>query len=120
MPNGTVWRDVGVAKLHIGPIPFTPNGDGVDDMLSIKLSIPAYYSGTVSIYSFSGHKIFELPQPLKKEYLWNGISQTGQPASVGPFFIIAELKENNSITILRNRVLCVCSNILLPINLDLS
>ncbi len=103
-PNGSIpWRDVALPSLEIGPVPFSPNGDGKDDYLSIKLSLPAAMTADVSIYGFDGRKYFSLPGPVSGQYLWNGRDQSGNPVAVGPFFVVAEVKSGGQKTVLRKK-----------------
>ncbi len=102
-PNAeALWR-AGGASLDIGPIPFTPNNDGRDDYLSIRVSLPASATAVVSIYGFDGRKYLDLPQPPSPQYLWNGTLASGGPAPVGPFFVVAEITCNGTNQVLRKK-----------------
>lgn len=102
-PNAdAVWRN-NSAALDIGPIPFTPNNDGKDDYLSIKLTIPAAATATVSIYGFDGRKYLDVPQPPTSQYLWNGTLASGAAAPVGPFFVVAIITCNGATQIIRKK-----------------
>jgi hypothetical protein len=102
-PNAeATWRATG-AELDIGPIPFTPNNDGRDDYLSIRISLPAAASAVVSVYGFDGRKYLDLPQPPSSQYLWNGSLSSGGPAPVGPFFVVAEITGNGTRQVLRKK-----------------
>jgi hypothetical protein len=102
-PNAeAAWRGNGAA-LDIGPVPFTPNGDGTDDFLSIRISVPASASALVSIYGFDGRKYLDLPHPLSQQFLWNGIIAGGMAAPAGPFFVIAEISGNGSRQVIRKK-----------------
>ncbi len=102
-PNSeAVWRASGVS-LDIGPIPFTPNNDGRDDYLSIKMTLPAGASATVSIYGFDGRKYFEVPQPMSSQFLWNGTASDGRAANVGPFFVVADVTCDGARQVIRKK-----------------
>jgi hypothetical protein len=102
-PNSeATWRG-NSAELDIGPVPFTPNNDGRDDFLSIKLTIPAAASAVVSIYGFDGRKYLDLPNPLSRQFLWNGLAAGGRPVPAGPFFVVAEISNNGNTQIIRKK-----------------
>jgi hypothetical protein len=102
-PNSeTLWRADG-ASLDIGPIPFTPNNDGKDDYLSIRMSLPASAAAVVSVYGFDGRKYLDLPQPPSAQYLWNGTLASGAAAPVGPFFVVAEITNNGTKQVIRKK-----------------
>jgi hypothetical protein len=74
-PNGALfWRNVSKAEIEIGPVPFTPDQDGKDDFLSIKLSLPASCSVNLCIYDFSEKKVRCFYGPARKQYSlgWKG------------------------------------------------
>jgi hypothetical protein len=102
-PNSeATWRSGG-ATLEIGPIPFTPNGDGKDDFLSISVTLPAGVSASVSIYGFDGRKYLDLPQPPEKQFLWNGTAAGGRAVPAGPFFVVLETSDNGSRKVIRKK-----------------
>jgi hypothetical protein len=89
--------------MEIGPVPFTPNKDGKDDRLLINLALPAGYSAVISIYGFDGRKMKTFSGPPAREYFWDGNSDNGSPAPVGPFFVVAELKSGNVKSMIRKK-----------------
>jgi hypothetical protein len=94
MPNGgVVWRRVTKPRVRIQPVPFTPNGDARQDLLAITLSLPPEWSGHVSVYGFDGRKVRTFAGVLKEQYLWDGREDNGQPAAVGPFFVVGDFAD---------------------------
>jgi hypothetical protein len=93
-------RAVTSATLDIGPIPFTPNNDGRDDYLSIRLMLPLGATGSVAVYGFDGRKYYEV---VSQEILWNGKTGSGALVPCGPFFVIAEVKNNGRTQIIRKK-----------------
>lgn len=92
IPNGSVrWRHTEKPRIHIDPVPFSPNGDGYQDLLAISLSLPPEWSARVSVYGFGGTQVREFAGVAKKQYLWDGRDNSGRPAPVGPFFVVGEL-----------------------------
>jgi hypothetical protein len=89
------WRAAASVSLDIGPIPFTPNNDGRDDYLSIKLMLPAGATGSIAIYGFDGRKYYEVAPVVSPEILWNGKTSNGSTVPNGPFFVVAQTSGNN-------------------------
>ncbi|HEX3020363.1 MAG TPA: lamin tail domain-containing protein [Chitinispirillaceae bacterium] len=103
-PNqANFWRNVSSAKMEIGPIPFTPDNNGKDDLLKISLSIPAYNSVKLCIFDFTGKNVRTFSGPLQKQYFWNGRADNGKAVQCGPFFVVAELTSPNGSTYLRKK-----------------
>lgn len=102
-PNpGIIWHSQ-PPSLHIGPIPFTPNADGKNDWLNIQISSPPGYKVSIEIFAFNGRKIFDVPLQLENKYLWNGKTNTGSDAPIGPFFVIATFQKGNTRKIIRKK-----------------
>jgi hypothetical protein len=89
-PGGaSEWRAVSAPSLDIGPIPFTPNGDGVDDALSIRMKIPPNVKAIVRIFSFDG-KLLRTFTGEREVIFWDGTTDTGRPAPPGAIYVVAE------------------------------
>jgi hypothetical protein len=97
------WHAAASASLDIGPIPFTPNNDGKDDYLSIKLVLPPGATGSVAIYGFDGRKYYEIVPVVSPEVLWNGKTGSGAAVPNGPFFVIAEIDNNGAKSAIRKK-----------------
>ncbi|MBD3391021.1 MAG: hypothetical protein GF418_03105 [Chitinivibrionales bacterium] len=103
-PNrSTSWRTSSRPGVHIGPIPFTPNGDGVDDLLLIRLTLPADASASTTVYGFDGSVVLELPGPAREEFLWDGRDKHGRDSRVGPFFVVTEIRRSGGTTRIRKK-----------------
>jgi hypothetical protein len=103
-PNASVaFRSADQPSLEIGPLLFTPNGDGKDDLLSIKPVFPASYAITVSIYGFNGRKYIDMPSTPQAQYLWDGKQSSGSVAPVGPFFVVATFKNDSKTMVIRKK-----------------
>jgi hypothetical protein len=103
-PNASgLLRATQTASLDIGPIPFTPNNDGKDDFLSIRCVLPASYSATVALYGFNGKKYCDIPMGLQPQYLWDGKTSNATAAPVGPFFVVATIKNGAQTIVLRKK-----------------
>ena len=103
-PNGAIFWRAGVQPLlDAGPLPFTPNSDGRDDVLSIITQLPAGYSATISIYGFSGKKLRDFSGLSARQIFWDGKQDNGSPAPVGPFFVVLEATSSKGTAILRKK-----------------
>lgn len=103
-PNDALfWRNVVKVGIEIGPVPFTPDHDGKDDLLSIKMTVPALSTIKLSIYDFKGRKVRSFDGPVKKQYFWDGKTDNGKAVQCGPFFVVAELISKRGLTSLRKK-----------------
>jgi len=103
-PNTVLYlRSRSSPLMEIGPVPFTPNKDGKDDRLLINLALPAGYSAVISIYGFDGRRLKTFSGLPVREYFWDGNSDNGNPAPVGPFFVVAELRSGNVKSMIRKK-----------------
>lgn len=90
-------------KLEIGPTPFTPNNDGKNDLLKILLPTDGSTMESLMIYSFDGVRIKEFSTLTGSEFFWDGLCGNGRAAPVGPFYVVAEIIQNNKKTMMRNK-----------------
>lgn len=89
-PNAAAaWRSAAYPSMEIGPIPFTPNGDRKNDLLAIRMSVPASWDCSICIYGFDARKLLDVPGPLAETFLWDGRTSSGAAAPAGPFFVVA-------------------------------
>ncbi len=103
-PNpGAIWQSVDKPSMHIGPIPFTPNNDRIDDSLSIRITLPASQKISIAIYGFNGRKLYDMPEPIGKRSTWNGRKSDGTHAPAGPFFVIATITNSSRETLIRKK-----------------
>jgi hypothetical protein len=93
---------VSTPSIEIGPTPFSPNGDGVDDVLSIRMKAPPGVKATIRIFGFDGKplKTFTGEQEL---ILWDGTTDSGRPAPPGAIYIIAEFTSGGGRQVVRKR-----------------
>jgi hypothetical protein len=104
-PNGSVrWRSATRPILEIGPVPFTPDSDRRDDLLCIRLMLPPSHHADVSIIGFDGRLVKKIRGAFPGEYFWDGLTDHGSPAPVGPFLVVAELEDpRGSVSSIRKR-----------------
>jgi len=104
LPNtDAVLADVSRPAMHIGPIPFTPDGDGRNDSLAIVLQFPPSATATLSVIGFDGTTLVEFPDCTGEPITWDGVMEDNRPAPVGPFFVIADVRHGSSRTLLRKK-----------------
>ena len=102
-PNAALnWRTTDAPSLDIGPVPFTPDNDGRDEKLAIRLTLPAAASATVDIYGFDGRIIKRFSGMPQEVYYWDGRGNSGA-APPGPFFVVAEIKQGTRIHRIRKK-----------------
>lgn len=103
-PNDALfWRNTAKVGMEIGPVPFTPDHDGKDDLLSIKMTVPASSTIKLCIYDFKGRKVRSFEGPVQKQYFWDGKADNGKAVQCGPFFVVAELISKKGSTFLRKK-----------------
>jgi hypothetical protein len=95
------WNSIAVqrlppaAQLSCAPNPFSPDGDGRDDVLVIRHQMPIR-SGLVRIrlYDVRGRKIRELlnsvPAGAYGDVVWDGRDDEGRPARIGIYVVFLE------------------------------
>lgn len=94
--GNTVYTSTGpeiVGDLEIGPSPFTPNGDGINDELEIgfsvfKINTPA--TVRVQIYDLTSRQVTELEQRRavaggRYRFLWDGEKGSGEKVLPGTY-----------------------------------
>lgn len=88
-----------VSGLRIEPNPFSPDGDGVDDVAVISCST-GFVRGTVraEIYDARGRKVRTLahaePAGSEKTFVFNGYDDEGRKLNVGLYIIVIEAIDN--------------------------
>ena len=104
LPNPEIsWQSVVSPTLDISPIPFTPNGDGEDDLLNIKITLPSTSQASIDIYGFNGKKMYQFKYQVQHEMTWDGKTSHGAHAPVGPFFVVETIKSGSKEIIIRKK-----------------
>ncbi|MCX7725262.1 MAG: gliding motility-associated C-terminal domain-containing protein [Chitinispirillaceae bacterium] len=104
-PNSALyWRNTSALSLEIGPIPFTPDNDGKDDLLAIRVKAPSPFPVSLHIYGFDGRILKEFSEIKEEITYWDGTSNKGK-APVGPFFVIATINSKSKEKIRKKGIL---------------
>lgn len=82
-------------KIEIFPETFSPDGDGVDDNVSISYTMPGEgYQGFFTVFSSGGLKIKTLSSRVQLgvsgTITWNGIDDAGRGALAGVYLIVLQ------------------------------
>ncbi|HCL30499.1 MAG TPA: hypothetical protein DIC52_18980 [Candidatus Latescibacteria bacterium] len=101
-----------VEDLAITPNPFTPNGDGINDVTQIGLSIFRITSPRdleISVYTLSGRRVWSDSRPVNtgnQSVPWNGFNAEGQLVPPGIYIVKAELNidDDSASTILTRSI----------------
>jgi len=86
--------DITVERTH-----FTPDGDGVDDVLIIRTLAPPNDSYTLQIFDRQGRivrTLFENELYIPDEPTWDGCSNTGRHLPIGLYIIYFEAASSGS------------------------
>lgn len=81
--------------ISIEPTLFSPNNDGQDDLLQIKISLgPGQYAGSIHIYDQNGLLIKLLQNNVlfgsEEVFFWDGTSDQGYKAPIGRYILFLE------------------------------
>jgi gliding motility-associated-like protein len=85
----------------VTPNPFTPNGDGFNDIVIFNIPGLRENYGKVEIYNFRGRKVRE----LSGQNQWDGKDDEGEELPLGPYIYIVKVdgnvKANGTLTLIR-------------------
>jgi lamin tail-like protein/flagellar hook capping protein FlgD len=82
--------------IMLDPSLFSPDNDGVSDILSINIKTPGPgYLATLKIYNTGGNIIKEFDTETlnngDNKVFWNGVNDTGSPVTSGPYILYIEM-----------------------------
>ena len=88
----------GTFALEAWPDPFSPDGDGVDDLLMLELSMPADQNSlSLDIYNVQGRMLISLAEDLvcgpTCVICWDGSGRNGERLPVGRYLVHAVCRE---------------------------
>ena len=96
------WRAASAPSIEIGPVPFTPNGGGVDNVLSIRMTAPPGVRATIKIFGFDG-KLLRTFTGERELILWDGTTDNGRPAPPGAIYVVAEFTSGGGRQIIKKK-----------------
>lgn len=79
----------GPDPLDVGPDPFSPDGDAVDDLLQVVLEEPGA-DPRATVYDLFGDEVKRLEGavgPARAHWQWDGTDLRGRPAPVGAYVV---------------------------------
>jgi hypothetical protein len=104
LPNSaSSWRSTPSVFIDAGPVPFSPNGDGHDDLYKITCRIPPGQTISISILSFNGKVVKTFNGPVQPEYLWDGRDTRSKFIDNGPFFVVIKIDGNGKQNVIRKK-----------------
>lgn len=96
------WRLVDEPSLEVGPVPFTPDGDGKDDHFAIRMKVPSGYSTRLRIFGFGGREMISFTS-RQELMLWDGICADRRRAPPGVFFVVGEFTSAAKRVVIRKK-----------------
>jgi flagellar hook assembly protein FlgD len=85
--------------LDVTPDPFSPNGDGFEDVTIIKYNPPEADRFEMAIYDLAGRKVktfFEDDLSIPGEILWDGRGDDGRTLGIGIYILYAQTEGGTS------------------------
>lgn len=89
--NNEVTRSFDVQlpdQLPVSPNPFTPNGDGINDVVRFKVGEFGLDQPTATIYEFEGRAIRTLGDVQGGELRWDGTDDSGEQQPPGVYLFV--------------------------------
>ena len=89
--------DAAIAQVAIAPNPFTPNGDGVNEVAEIAFSlfrVQAERSLVVRVYTLAGRRVRELEALAtggRQQFVWDGRDEDGRVVAPGLYLCKIEV-----------------------------
>jgi len=88
-------------KLEIKPNPFSPDGDGFEDELKIKYTLPLKSNLTLRIYDTKGRLVKTLMEDMPQvsgEITWDGRDDKNRLIKIGMYILFARVSGNTNST----------------------
>jgi hypothetical protein len=82
-------------ELSISPDPFSPDGDGFEDVTTISINPPDAKELELVIYDISGRRVktfFESDISIPAQIVWDGTGDDGRTLPVGPYIVYARVE----------------------------
>jgi hypothetical protein len=94
-PNLYAYPRTSSISLTVDPDPFSPDGDGFEDVTAIKYDVPEAEGLELVIYDIAGRKvrtIFDTGASIPGEFIWDGRGDDGRTLPVGIYIIYARVE----------------------------
>ncbi len=88
-------EEAGALRVEVGPVPFSPDGDGFEDVLMVRFA-GAQRGGAVRarIYDLGGRLVRTLtpatPAPAAGQFDWDGLDDAGRALPLGLYVLLFE------------------------------
>ena len=95
---GTQGARLAIGDIEIGPNPFTPNGDGVNDVVSVDFSLYRVQAARplrLGIYALSGDRIRQIEELVtggEQRFGWDGRDDQGRVVAPGLYLCRIEVE----------------------------
>ena len=89
-------QNEGNEEIAVNPLTFSPDNDGVDDVVNISYRFPnAGFMGNVVVYDAKGRMVKKLIQnqllSVKGSFSWDGVNDNDEKAGVGLYVVYMEV-----------------------------
>lgn len=95
MRNTYFYPRASSIELTISPDPFSPDGDGFEDVTTISINPPDAKELELVIYDISGRKVktfFESEISIPAQVIWDGTGDNGRTLPIGPYIVYAHVE----------------------------
>ncbi len=95
MRNTYFYPRASSIELTITPDPFSPDGDGFEDVTIISINPPDAKELELVIYDISGRRVktfFESGMSIPASITWDGTGDNGRRLPVGPYIVYARVE----------------------------
>lgn len=83
-------------EIELSSKKFTPNGDGNLDSLVITAKKPRNGTVKIEIYGMDGNLIKKFDSASQIRFVWDGKTESGRIAEIGPIFVIGNFDDKTS------------------------
>ena len=90
--NNTATKilEVFEGELIVRSNPFTPNDDGINDMVSFNFEKVGVIDPLLKLFDVSGRMILTIKDRAGYEFIWDGKDRFGNPAQPGVYLYLLE------------------------------
>jgi hypothetical protein len=97
--NSFFYPRAEAVEISVSPDPFSPNGDGHEDLTTIRFNPPEAKSFDLCIYDVSGRKVktfFHSVEPIPGSIVWDGRGDDNQRLPIGIYIIYAKTSDGQN------------------------